>query len=236
MISKNNESNKAFSEMLSTSGQVIKDLTEVGIDNFMNEGLAKDIPVLNIAHGVYKFFSGFQYYFFIKKYKAFLQPLQSGNIIEEQKEMFLAKHESDPDFIRNLIEQLIITIDRHQTEQKSIYLGQILISFVKGEITFEEYNYFLYSLDSIHSYVGFERLNDFYVYYNTIKDIEDIQMRRTIWQVNSKIDFSPLSGSGLLNLPTGGMIMGDLGGASLNEMGVKFCKYILEPISVMNNV
>lgn len=234
MLLKTNDNNKTFSEMFSTSVQIIKDLAEVGIDNFMDEGLVKATPVLNIVHGVYKFYSGFQYYFFIRKYRSFLQPLQSGNISEQQKEIFLTKHETDPNFINRLIEQLIITIDRHQTEQKSKYFGQILVSFVKGDITYEEYNYYLYSLDSIHSYVGFERLNDFYVYYKKHSMADDDKIKGKIYEENYNIDFSPLAGSGLLRLPNGGAFAGSLGGAFLNEMGIKFCKYILEPVYSMD--
>ena len=46
----------------------------------------------------------------------------------------------------------------------------------------------------------------------------------------SGLDFSSLSMTGFLRLPKGGAFAGDLGGAWINELGIKFYEEIYKPI------
>ena len=102
-----------------------------------------------------------------------------------------------------------------------------MVIYLKEDINYDEYNLFIYSLETIHPYIGFQRLEEFYDNHLSYNNIVTVRSKEELLKERAKIKYSPLVNSELLNLPLGGSYLDDFGGAALNDNGVKFCKYIM---------
>ncbi|MDT9702956.1 hypothetical protein, partial [Streptomyces sp. P17] len=76
--------------------------------------------------------------------------------------------------------------------------------------------------EQIHPFEGLDTLKEFYEYKLRMDGAVTDEEKREIWREGAKIDFQSLAMSGLIKLPSGGSRVGDLGGAYINEKGVKF--------------
>lgn len=85
----------------------------------------------------------------------------------------------------------------------------------------------MYSIELIHPFEGVASLKQFYDYHIEMKNEQDDKKKRDIWDKRSKTGYQLLATTGLLNLPQGGTFMGNLGGASLNELGKRFYEFVV---------
>ena len=107
-------------------------------------------------------------------------------------------------------------------------LGKLFVeTFKNGRFTVNEYNSLMFSIELINPFEGFFRLREFYEYKQRMDNAGNDSEKRSIWTEGAKLDYQPLAYSGLLNLPYGGAYAGNLGGAYINERGIKFYEYVV---------
>lgn len=213
---------------------ILSDLGSLGLQELI-EVIAADnkilqkIPFADWAITVGSAYSAVQTAFFIKKYARFIAPI--GNALDDQwdpgeVEKLLGSEKEH----RKLIEQTIIALDRYQTELKATLLGELYVqTFRYRHFSVDEHNYLSFSIELIHPYSGLPSLRDFYEYRVAMDEASTQDERTKIWEHSSKADFSPLVHTGLLTLPVGASVVGDLGGAHLNELGRRFYHYVVRP-------
>jgi hypothetical protein len=86
----------------------------------------------------------------------------------------------------------------------------------------------------MHPYTGFSCLKEFYHFYIEMSKTSDQMEKQRFWVARSKLDYSALSITGLLNLPKGAVVAGNLGGASLNDLGRRFYELTVMPFEQDN--
>jgi hypothetical protein len=216
--------------------ELFTDIADMGLNEVIeklikNHELLKDIPVIKwlfVANDVRNII---QSAFFLQKYANFI-----GSINETMKDDLLNdgrlnKIFSDRKLFSNIIDQIIISLDRYQTINKSKMLGILFKeTFKNNNFSIKEYNILIFSIENIHPSVGVECLKSFYDYKCEIDKAENKEMKEEIWARNSSLNYSPLATTCLLRLPEGGTYFDNFGGAYINELGYKFYELVVSKI------
>ena len=225
------------SSLSSPMKEIFTDIADMGLDNILekitnDQNVLKDIPIIKwllVANDVR---SIIQSAFFIQKYANYIGPINESmkdDLINDDR---LIQVFSDKNIFSRIIDQTIISLDRYQTIQKSKILGTLFVeTFKKSNFTVQEYNTLIFSIENVHPSLGFECLRSFYYYKCEMDKEENEETKRKIWKENRSLDYSPLATTGLLILPTGAVTFaGNLGGAFINELGIKFYELVAAKI------
>lgn len=109
---------------------VSADYLELGLDSILDDGLLKDIPVVNSIISLYKTGVNLRERFLIKKLLVFLTSL-SDTAIEDRIE-FIRKHEKES---AKIGEELIILLDRLDHVNKPEYVAKLFKHYLNEEIS-----------------------------------------------------------------------------------------------------
>jgi len=141
-LNKEKKENKELSDSLvetiskSDLTNIGKDVLEIGVDTILKEGILRDIPVINVAAGVWKTGIAIRDYRFISKLLHFLN--ESSKLSLKQREKIIEKLEED-DYQQEAGEKLISVIDNLETKSKARMLGKAICLFGNGIISKEEF-------------------------------------------------------------------------------------------------
>lgn len=208
------------------------DIAEMQLDKIINfaikdSGPLKDLPILKGIFAVSDMHSAIQSAAFLRKYANFIGQVSLGELNEDDAKKLDAVL-SSPDEIDKVIENTIIYIDRYHNEVKAKLLGKLFLeTFKYHKFSVNEYNSLMFSIEQVHPVEGWSRLEDFYNYKLRLDDSTSERDTQDIWSEGARLDFQPLLMSGLLRLPSGGSYTGDLGGAFINDKGIKFYEYVV---------
>ncbi|MGY5353649.1 hypothetical protein [Wenyingzhuangia sp. IMCC45467] len=133
-----NELSSSLVETISKSDLTVvgKDLLEVGIDSILKNGLLKDIPVINVATGVWNTGVAIRDYRFITKLLYFLN--ESSKLSSKQRENIIEKLE-DNKFQEEAGEKLISIIDNLETKSKAKIIGKAMCLVGNNIISKDEF-------------------------------------------------------------------------------------------------
>ncbi len=109
---------------------VSADYLELGLDSILDDGLLKDIPVVNSIISLYKTGVNLRERFLIKKLLVFLTSL-ADTAIEDRIE-FIRKHEKES---AKIGEELIILLDRLDHVNKPEYVAKLFKHYLNEEIS-----------------------------------------------------------------------------------------------------
>lgn len=112
---------------------VAVDLAEIALDSVLEEGLAKDIPVVGTLYKVYKSALTVRDKLLLKKILLFLSTLHT--IPLDQRESFLKDIESDNQS-QKIGETLLLLLEKHDSMSKPQILAKVFAGYVKGFIDY----------------------------------------------------------------------------------------------------
>ncbi len=146
-------------------GNVCKDFSELAIDAFLQDGIARDIPIINSILGLAKAGFTVRDRLFIEKVIKFINPL-SQYTTEERREFLqsLDGHE-----LKKATESIILYLDRLDSLEKPEMMGKVFESYMKGESSFKAMMYYIHFIDSVFIMVW----QDFY------KAIENLALKKS---------------------------------------------------------
>jgi hypothetical protein len=135
---KNKELSDSLIETISNSDltNIGSDVLEIGIDTILADGILKEIPVVNVAAGLWKTGVAIRDYRFISKLLYFLN--ESSNLSLKQREKIIEKLEYD-NYQAEAGEKLISIIDNLETKSKAKLLGKLMCLFGNKKITKDEF-------------------------------------------------------------------------------------------------
>lgn len=110
------------------------DMTESILDSALEDGLAKDIPVLRSIVAIIQTTKNISGYLFFKKILSFLQGIDDIDPVK-RREMIEQIDRSSKDSIK-VGERLIYIIDKSEDHTKSYYIGRLFRAFVNKEISY----------------------------------------------------------------------------------------------------
>lgn len=129
----------AFSDSLKEETVAcISDLTEVGLDAIIEDGILKDIPLLSTAIAIYKIGNNIKDRHNLKKLIMFLNEINNGIVNEEKRLKYQQKFQSNEDFRNQEIEYLLILIDRYISYDKPKMLAKLYLAYMEQQIKWFE--------------------------------------------------------------------------------------------------
>lgn len=126
---------------------VAGELTEVGIDAFLDEGVLKNIPVINVIHGLWKTGVAVRDYIFIQKLLMFLDEL--AEIPREERVQMIEQLEQDSTYRENVGENILLILEQLDHLEKAKYAGRAFSAYCKGYIDSETLERLLVAIDRI---------------------------------------------------------------------------------------
>jgi hypothetical protein len=141
-LESDNEENKTLSTSLveTISNPDLKEiggeLLEVGIDQVLADGLLKEIPVVNVAVGIWKTGTAIRDHRFLSKLLQFLN--ESAKLTDKQREK-LVENLEDEEYQKNAGERLIAIIDNLETKSKAKLVGKAIYLFGSEVISRDEF-------------------------------------------------------------------------------------------------
>lgn len=122
--------NQSFAKSI-TGSEIAKmgtNFSEMALDAVLKDGMLKDIPVINSVISLYNVGVGIRESFLIKKLYRFLFELK--DIPAAERTAFLEKMESKESFQQDVVERLLILIDRIDNIEKSDILGKLFAATI----------------------------------------------------------------------------------------------------------
>lgn len=116
----------------------VSELTEVGLDSIMDEGLLKEVPLLSTAIAIYKIGHSIKDRHNLKKLAIFLDEINKSIVSEEKRMKYQRKFRENSNFRNREIEYILVLIDRYVSYDKPKMLAKLYMAYFDGEIVWEE--------------------------------------------------------------------------------------------------
>ncbi len=124
------------------------DLGEVGLDRILDDGLARDVPVIGTFMKMYSVVSTIQNRLFARKLLRFLVGLADVPI--EQRRTQLAKLACDAKERKNVGENLLLLLERMNNVAKPTMLAHAFKAYLKEQIDLGQFRALAYAVDAIN--------------------------------------------------------------------------------------
>jgi hypothetical protein len=129
----------ALTEAITDSNfqDVISNLGETTLDNLLDSGILKDIPVLGTIVGLTRSTMTIQDKLFTKKLISFLFELKATSSEDRKKQ--IQKIENDTNYKTKVGERLLYIIDKCEDSEKATYIGKLFQSFIEEKIDYDDF-------------------------------------------------------------------------------------------------
>ena len=134
----NSLSNALAESLTENSVDTLSEILEVGIDTFLEDGVAKDIPLLSTVVGVYKIGKNINDLYLLKKLKIFVCALNDGIASEEDIQKYKKKLQDNPKMRQQELEYIMVLINRYITFEKPEMIAKLYMAYLDERITWNE--------------------------------------------------------------------------------------------------
>lgn len=113
------------------------DIFEMGLDQFIEEGVIKDIPIISAGYSIGKTFFAIKDFMLTKKAIVFAQMIRNGNTENKKLEKHKQELSEKPKKLLKELEIILMYLDRHTKLLKSKILGNFYNAYIDNEIEFD---------------------------------------------------------------------------------------------------
>ena len=142
--------------------EVVYELAEVGIDQLIEEGFARDIPILGTVVGLARIGLSIRDLQFMKKLHRFLAEIQT--VPQKERQKFVDKMNEEEGFEARVGEDLLLLLERLDSMKKPQMVGRIFKAWLEGRIDEDTHQRLQHSVDRINIH-SVPRLIEFYNVY-----------------------------------------------------------------------
>lgn len=114
--------------------KLIGDISETCIDSALEEGIARDIPVIGSVLAITKTYGNIRDYYLTKKLITFLQELSTLDSLQRIK--LIEKLEKDEPFSNKVGEKIIDLLSRLDDQQKPLLIAKAFKLYVAGHLNY----------------------------------------------------------------------------------------------------
>lgn len=137
-------------EIIEPSMDISVDYAEIFVDQFVSDGILKDLPIVKTLYASYKTIESLHDAYEIKKILTFLRQCRKNDVSENNRLKFRADMEKDNEYKKKVIETILIYLNSYREIKKSEILANFLSAHIKGEIDFNRFKNLSICLDTIH--------------------------------------------------------------------------------------
>jgi len=177
-----NDPNSSLIETLRSSdlSKLLEDISELGLDRALQDGIVKDIPIVSWIVGVGKTITTIRDYFLVKKILKFFQVLEE--VPQEERLKFLHRIENDDKYGKRVGETIIMLLDRYDHLDKAYLMSKVFCAYGNQQIDFDKFLRISTSIE--HAFIT--DLNDLLTYFadEEIGDTDVKQTKRNLYSSN----------------------------------------------------
>ena len=118
----------------SSVGDILIDLSEVGLDNIVDSELIKEVPVIKTVVSVYRIGHTLRERSYVRKLAIFLNEISNGTVDNEKKKVYLRRITKNKAIFQHELEYVLTILDRFISEDKSRLLGRLYVARINGKI------------------------------------------------------------------------------------------------------
>lgn len=115
------------------------DYAEVAIDEFLADGVLKEIPIVKTIVGIAKTGIAIKDAIFVKKLLVFLSEFRRGVVNAEDLEKFKTKFDKDKNFRRKATEQIVWTLDKLDSTAKAKISAHLFRAYLEGSYDWQRF-------------------------------------------------------------------------------------------------
>lgn len=198
----------------------IKDCIEFGIDNLLNDGTLKEIPIVSTIVSGLKFAKNIYDRNLLKQTLIFIDELNNGNVSRERLIAYKDTLENNPKKCEDELGRLMIYLNSFIDKEKSIMLAKVFKSYIKQKIVWNEFCEFSEIISRLF-------IQDLKIL-NKIKDRDiDLMLSR-----EDEFRAERLNSLGVIGVSFKPLTFGDIkdghinSGRTISPLGKKFCEII----------
>lgn len=128
---------------------LVNDIGEATLDLFLNDGFAKDLPLINVACSLYNIGKTIQDANHRRNIVLFLESLRRGTITDEQKEKRRKYFKKNSKNASKEIEQILLILYQLTEKENAVYIGNFYLALIDEEITFDEFRTYVSTLQKL---------------------------------------------------------------------------------------
>lgn len=113
------------------------ELSEIGLDRFLDKGFIKELPVVGVIARIFKDSLDMRNRIFLAKVARFLFRLK--DLTKEQNKAFEEKIRNDPNLKKKIGQTLVLILERLDDLEKPGMLGKCFACYLSNKITFSEF-------------------------------------------------------------------------------------------------
>lgn len=118
--------------------ELVSSIAEVTLDSVLEDGLLKDIPIIASAISVYKLGASLRERHELMKLYYFVKSFNNGMQDEEQREKYILNFQNDQKIRNKELAYLMVVLDKYINLDKPQMLAKIYLSYLNGEITWND--------------------------------------------------------------------------------------------------
>lgn len=118
----------------------VADLTEVGLDAVMDDGVLKEIPLLSTVAGIYKIGHTIKERHTIKQLALFVTELNKGCVDENKRNRILEKLNGNQQQSKQEIEYILVVLDGYLEYEKPRMLAKLYMAYLEQRIGWTEFS------------------------------------------------------------------------------------------------
>ena len=195
------------------SEALLTNLSEFTIDQILEEGLLRDIPIFGTIYKVFKIGGNIRDYVFAKMLYEFLSSFST--IPEKKRLKLIDKLDSEPKFNRKAGEYLILLLDRLDNYEKPKLVSKVFFAYLESKIDIVQLQRMNFGIDRVF-YPNLMELEDYYD-----QDLPNGQAHTTM----EPETIQNLANCSFLSLSSG---YGGVVGSTKNDFGRLFVNLILK--------
>ena len=127
----------AESALRKETSDLLQQYGEIAIDSFLDEGILRDIPVINTITSVFRSGVAIRDAIFIKKIVHFLK--EPSKAPDSKKQKFLDKLRNEPDFRNRFTTHLLVVLDGVNDLRKPPILAKLFEAYVWERLDFSDF-------------------------------------------------------------------------------------------------
>jgi hypothetical protein len=166
-ISKNSEqtslTQSVSDEIFNTTVDLGIEYSELGLDDFLADGMLKEIPIIKTIYSVGKLGLSIKERFFVKKLLVFLKEFHSKTIDEQKINDFKFQFDTDRNYRNEVTEHLIVFTDSFLNIEKSKVFANLFRAYIYGHFSWNHFIHLSTCLNSINpkAFSFLEKLSEY---------------------------------------------------------------------------
>jgi hypothetical protein len=137
-------------EIFQKTIDITTDYSEIILDDFLREGLLKEIPVVKSLVAFYNITSSISQRNKVRNILVFFNELNKKNIHTDKLLDFKLKFQEEKKFREQVLETIILLNERFLQMQKARILANFTLALIEEKITWSEFEDLSIILDTIH--------------------------------------------------------------------------------------